>query len=96
MGIFFNCLINLNKFIAYETRDLFSLKHQLTEFPDYSEWDRFAKTEYERLAMEEEQGEDSEVLDAMDGWDSEEETNNTNAANAGGDAGAEKAAVKKD
>ncbi len=23
--------------------------------------------------MEEEQGEDSEVLDAMDGWDSEEE-----------------------
>lgn len=37
------------------------------------EWDRFAKTEYERLAMEEEQGEDSEVLDAMDGWDSEEE-----------------------
>lgn len=54
VGIFFNCLVNLNKFIAYETRDLFSLKHQLTEFPDYSEWDRFAKTEYERLAMEEE------------------------------------------
>jgi len=27
IGIFFNCLINLNKFIAYETRDLFSLKH---------------------------------------------------------------------
>jgi hypothetical protein len=26
--------------------------------------------------MEEEQGEDSEVLDAMDGWDSEEEVNN--------------------
>lgn len=25
--------------------------------------------------MEEEQGEDSEVLEAMDGWDSEEETN---------------------
>lgn len=36
IGIFFNCLVNLNKFIAYETRDLFSLKHQLTEFPDYS------------------------------------------------------------
>lgn len=27
VGIFFNCLVNLNKFIAYETRDLFSLKH---------------------------------------------------------------------
>lgn len=30
--------------------------------------------------MEEEQGEDSEVLDAMDGWDSEEETNANSAA----------------
>ena len=27
IGLFFNCLVNLNKFIAYETRDLFSLKH---------------------------------------------------------------------
>ena len=35
--------------------------------------------------MEEEQGEDSEVLDAMDGWDSEEETNAA-AANTGDDA----------
>jgi len=70
-GVFFNCLVNLNKFIAYETRDLFAIKHQLTEFPDYSEWDRFAKTEYERLAMEEEGGDDSEMIDAMDGWDSD-------------------------
>jgi hypothetical protein len=36
-----------------------------------SEWDRFAKQEYERLAMEEENGEDSEMLDAMEGWDSD-------------------------
>lgn len=48
-----------------------------------SEWDRFAKNEYERLAMEEEQGEDSEVLDAMDGWDSEEEQNNNQVAAEG-------------
>jgi hypothetical protein len=27
IGIFFNCLVNLNKFIAYETRDLFAIKH---------------------------------------------------------------------
>jgi hypothetical protein len=33
--------------------------------------------------MEEEQGEDSEVLDAMDGWDSEEETNATSQNNNG-------------
>lgn len=71
VGIFFNCLVNLNKFIAYETRDLFAIKHQQTEFPNYSEWDRFAKAEYERLAMEEENGEDSEMLDAMEGWDSD-------------------------
>ena len=29
--------------------------------------------------MEEEQGEDSEVLDAMDGWDSEEENQSSGA-----------------
>lgn len=73
VGIFFNSLVNLNKFIAYETRDLFAIKHQLTEFPDYSEWDRFAKLEYERLAMEEEGGDDSEMNDAMDGWDSDQD-----------------------
>jgi len=27
VGIFFNSLVNLNKFIAYETRDLFAIKH---------------------------------------------------------------------
>ena len=44
--------------------------------------------------MEEEQGEDSEVLDAMDGWDSEEENTGAagdSSAGAGGDsAGAKK------
>jgi hypothetical protein len=39
----------------------------------YSEWDRFAKAEYERLAMEEENGEDSEMMDAMEGWDSDQD-----------------------
>ena len=38
------------------------------------EWDRFAKGEYERLAMEEEGGDDSEMIDAMDGWDSEDDS----------------------
>jgi hypothetical protein len=55
----------------------------LTEFPDYSEWDRFAKTEYERLAMEEEGGDDSEMIDAMDGWDSDQDDGNTAATNDG-------------
>jgi len=34
--------------------------------------------------MEEEQGEDSEVLDAMDGWDSEEENTGTIASTEAG------------
>jgi hypothetical protein len=34
-GIFFNCLLNLNKFIAYEQRDLFAVKHEISETPDY-------------------------------------------------------------
>jgi len=40
----------------------------------FSEWDRFAKAEYERLALEEEGGDDSEMIDAMEGWDSEDNT----------------------
>jgi len=39
--------------------------------------------------MEEEQGEDSEVLDAMDGWDSEEENP---ASGSGADTAANTAA----
>lgn len=84
VGIFFNSLVNLNKFLAFESRDLFAIRHQMTEFPDYSEWDRFAKNEYERLAMEEENGEDSEMreaMDGMDGWDSEEDADNPDGAN---------------
>lgn len=64
----------------------------------FREWDRFAKTEYERLAMEEEQGEDSEVLDAMDGWDSEEENQSSGGAannNSGASPAADAAASDK-
>ena len=54
VGIFFNSLCNLTKFISFETRDMFAIKHQLNENPDFSDWDKFAKSEYERLASEEE------------------------------------------
>ena len=69
VGIFFNCLCNLNKFIGYETRDLFAIKHQNSENPDFTEWDQFAKNEYERLAMEEENPEDSDIADGLDDVD---------------------------
>jgi len=39
--------------------------------------------------MEEEQGEDSEVLDAMDGWDSEEENPSGAASDSAGGATAD-------
>lgn len=40
--------------MAYEQRDPFFIRNEIVEHPDYSEWDRFAQTEYQRLAMEEE------------------------------------------
>jgi len=52
-GTLFNILFNLNKFIAFETRDPF-LVRQEREDPLLTEWDRFARAEYVRLAMEEE------------------------------------------
>ena len=48
--------------------------------------------------MEEEQGEDSEVLDAMDGWDSEEENQSSGGAannNTGTSPAADAAGDKK-
>lgn len=78
--------------IAFESRDLFAIKHQQTEFPNYTDWDRFAKAEYERLAMEEENGEDSEMIDAMEGWDSDQDGENREAAANANAAGAANAA----
>lgn len=54
------------------------MKHEQTENPDFSDWDRFAIAEYVRLAMEEENAENvisiqSEVLD--EAWDSDHEDN---------------------
>lgn len=53
-SIFFNSLTNLNKFVAYEQRDPFQARNENVEFPDYSDWDKFALVEYRRLAAEEE------------------------------------------
>ena len=54
-GNFFNVLFNLNKFIAFETRDPFMIRQEREE-PHLTEWDRFARAEYVRLSMEEEEG----------------------------------------
>ncbi|KAM3136831.1 hypothetical protein pb186bvf_011090 [Paramecium bursaria] len=72
-GVFFNFLSNLNKLVAYENRDPFQMKNELTEHPDFSEWDRFANQEYLRLAMEEENQEPGEVFEGENIWDNEQE-----------------------
>eukprot|EP00887_Chlorella_sp_A99_P001590 scaffold8.g1590.t1 len=55
-GTLFNIMFNLNKFIAFETRDPFVMRHERED--GGSDWDRFARAEYIRLAVEEEASED--------------------------------------
>ncbi len=35
-GVFFNSLVNLNKFIDYEQRDIFAIKHEVAENPGFT------------------------------------------------------------
>lgn len=50
-SVFFNSILNLNKFIAHETRDPFS-KNELDKNPEYTDWDKFAFFEYQKLTAE--------------------------------------------
>lgn len=60
---FFNVLFNLNKFIAFEQKDPFSMRGE----PEDSDWDRFARAEYDRLSAEEEGNEGFEE-EEVDQW----------------------------
>ncbi|CAL5425060.1 unnamed protein product [Camellia sinensis] len=51
-GNVLNILFNLNKFMAFETRDPYLIRQE-REAPTLTEWDRFAHREYVRLSMEE-------------------------------------------
>lgn len=53
----FNILFNLNKFMAFESRDPFLIRQE-RENPTLTQWDHFAHREYIRLSMEED-GEDA-------------------------------------
>lgn len=54
-GLLFNTLFNLHKFLAFENRDPFALRAEAQgEDGSSSEWDRFARAEYLRLAVEDE------------------------------------------
>lgn len=52
-GQYFNVLFNLGKFAAHEGRDPVAIRAE-REDPGASDWDRFARGEYNRLSLEEE------------------------------------------
>ncbi|CAI5717919.1 unnamed protein product [Hyaloperonospora brassicae] len=83
-GVFFNVLFNLSKFIEFEQRDPFLLRQQIAE-PELTDWDRYARAEYARLAMEEESRDEDTAMDidTMDGWyvsDDQEDEEGRNAS----------------
>eukprot|EP00759_Apiculatamorpha_spiralis_P057649 PhF_6_TR8734/c0_g1_i1/m.13735/K11583/PPP2R3; serine/threonine-protein phosphatase 2A regulatory subunit B'' len=56
-GVFFNVLMNLNKFLIFEQRDPFQA-HAEKQLPEKTDWERFARQEYDRMAMEADGGDD--------------------------------------
>lgn len=84
-GILFDVLFNLHKFLRFEGRDPFQEK-QKREDPFNNDWDRFAYTEYHRLAAEEDGydngGDDSGItMDIEDNVALNEAANSGNAYN---------------
>ena len=68
VGIVFDALFNLDKFIQFEQRDPFA-ERQKRDDPFECDWDRFAYIEYNRLAQEEEAREEMELEGGGgDGW----------------------------
>lgn len=60
-SVLFNCLISLNKFLEFELRDPFADKQEQLEMPDLSDWQKFCKMEYDRIAGDGEDEEDEEL-----------------------------------
>ena len=55
VGVLFDILFNLHKFMRFETRDPFQEKIR-REDSFQTDWDRYAHMEYTRLSQEEEDG----------------------------------------
>ncbi|KAJ9518181.1 hypothetical protein QJQ45_010072 [Haematococcus lacustris] len=54
-GLLFNALFNLHKFLNFENRDPFAVRaEQQGELAGLSDWEKFAKIQYYRLASEDE------------------------------------------
>ena len=58
--MFINFLTDLNKLLAFESRDAYEEKNEKTEHPEWTQWDRFVKPEYKKVenAGEYEDGEE--------------------------------------
>ncbi len=59
-SVFFNNILNLNKFLSNEQRDPFS-RSDIDKNPEYSDWDKFAFYEYQRLTAEDSEEQDDNV-----------------------------------
>jgi len=57
-SVFFNFLSNLEKLVAFERKDAFSVASEKSDYPDFTEWDRFAMYEYKRLSSEDDENEE--------------------------------------
>ncbi len=51
--------MNLNKFLCNEQRDPFS-RSDIDKNPEYSDWDKFAYYEYQRLTAEDSEDQDGD------------------------------------
>jgi len=73
-SVFFNCLLNLNKFLAFEQRDPFS-RTEIDKNPEYNDWDKFAYYEYNKLTAEESQEQEAENSEIFDSNPTQPQTN---------------------
>ncbi|EZG83322.1 EF hand protein [Gregarina niphandrodes] len=53
--LFFNSLLNMTKFVLWEHRDPFISKAEILDYPLYTDWERWCRLEYDRIAGEEAQ-----------------------------------------
>lgn len=85
LGVLFDILFNLHKFMRFETRDPFQEKLRREDMHQ-SDWDRFAHIEYNRLAQEEEGYDNSMEMDLQQYIDTEHKIGGDNSCGDGGGA----------
>ena len=63
-SVFFNNLLNLNKFLANEQKDPFS-RNEVDRNPEYTDWDKFAFYEYQKFTAEDEDNQEADEVIIM-------------------------------